>query len=158
MDQHHEELFKNTALMINLEHLATTQTYIYMGPARRSNTQQEANFWYVRGSDRVKELAYNTYRQFGIPVYAEMDNSGIGDMGSLFKYAPAGLNLINLGLYSHTDGETLDVVPWTGLQAVTRAFAKLIVETNKIDIKDLRPAKEDTAVSERRGDADQDPD
>jgi hypothetical protein len=138
MDDHHDDFFKNTALMINLEHLATAQVYMYNGPVRRANMQQEANFWYVKGSDRIRELAYNTYRGFGVPIYADEDKTPLGDMSSIFKYSPAGLNLINLGLYSHTDGETLDVLPWTGLQSVTRAFAKIITETNRMDVKDLQ--------------------
>ena len=47
MAQHHDELFSRTALMINLEHLTTAQTYMFMGPVRISDAPQEALFWWV---------------------------------------------------------------------------------------------------------------
>ena len=34
-------------------------------------------------------------------------------------------------VYFHTDRETPDTVPWTGLQATTRAYAKIVDEVNK---------------------------
>jgi Zn-dependent M28 family amino/carboxypeptidase len=138
MAQHHDELFSRTALMINLEHLTTAQTYMFMGPVRISDAPQEALFWWVRGSDKVRDLAYNTYREFGVPIYVEHDKTSIGDMDPLFKYSPAALNLIDLGLYSHTDGETLALLPWPGLQDVTRAFAKIITLSNQMDVQSLR--------------------
>ena len=44
----------------------------------------------------------------------------------------------------HTEADTPETVAWTGLEAMTRAYAKIIDEVNKIPLKDLqRP--EDTA-------------
>jgi hypothetical protein len=49
------------------------------------------------------------------------------------------VGVINVDTYYHTDNETPDKVPWTGLGAVTRAFAKIIDDVNKVEIKDLEP-------------------
>jgi hypothetical protein len=44
----------------------------------------------------------------------------------------------------HTAADTPDNVPWTGLEAVTRAYAKIIDEVNAIPLSDLqRPATSD---------------
>ncbi len=44
----------------------------------------------------------------------------------------------------HTAADTPDNVPWTGLEAVTRAYAKIIDEVNKLPLTDLQtPATTD---------------
>ena len=145
---HHDEMLKNTALMINLEHVAAAQTSNYMGTIRQSTTQGEALYWYVKGSSKLRELAFQSYRDFGVPIYAEEDARSIGDMDPLEPYAPM-LNLVNLGLYSHTDGERLESIAWTQLQGVARAVAKIITEVNKIDIGALQPPQHSSAGGSR---------
>jgi hypothetical protein len=44
--------------------------------------------------------------------------------------------------YFHTDQETPDTVPWTGLEATTRAYAKIIDEVNKLALSDLQRPEE----------------
>ena len=44
--------------------------------------------------------------------------------------------------YFHTDHETPEVVPWTGLQATTRAYAKIIDEVNKRPLSSFQRAPE----------------
>jgi hypothetical protein len=134
---HHDELFTKTALLINLEHVATTQTSIYDPSVRKTNAMSEAVFWYVGGSPRLTKIAYNAYREFGVPIYAEPEAYARGEMGAFAEYTTS-LQVVNLGLLSHTDQETLDAMPWTGLQGITRAFAKIITEVNTLDIKDLQ--------------------
>jgi hypothetical protein len=146
--EHHDEELKNTALTINLEHVAPAQTNKLMGTIRRSTTQGEPLYWYVKGSPKLRELAFQTYREFGVPVYAEEDSRSIGDMDPLEPFAPM-LNLVSLGLYSHTDGEQLENIAWTQLQGVTRAVAKIITEANKINIDGLQPPSQSGAIGQR---------
>ena len=40
--------------------------------------------------------------------------------------------------YFHTDMETPEVVPWTGLEASTRAYARIIDEVNKLPLSALQ--------------------
>ena len=49
--------------------------------------------------------------------------------------------------YFHTDSETPDAVPWTGLDATARAYAKIIDEVNKLPLSDLQPPRRATAQS-----------
>jgi hypothetical protein len=50
--------------------------------------------------------------------------------------------VIDTGLYWHSDHETPEIIPPTGLADVTRAYAKIIDDTASVAVKDLqRPAK-----------------
>ena len=44
--------------------------------------------------------------------------------------------------YFHTDQETPEAVPWTGLEATTRAYAKIIDEVNKLPLSALQRPEE----------------
>ena len=44
--------------------------------------------------------------------------------------------------YFHTDRETPETVPWTGLQATTRAYAKIIDEVNKLPLSTFQRPEE----------------
>jgi hypothetical protein len=41
-------------------------------------------------------------------------------------------------MYFHMDAETPETVPWTGLEASTRAYAKVIDEVNKLPLSALQ--------------------
>jgi hypothetical protein len=140
MVNHREELFKNTALIINSEHVATTQTSLYDPQVRPTTATGEADFWYTNGSSRLTQIAFNSYREFGLPIYTQADSSAPGEGGPLSRFSDVPmLQLVNLGLYSHTDQETLDDMPWTALEAATRSFAKIINDVNTLEIRDLLP-------------------
>ncbi|HML17839.1 MAG TPA: hypothetical protein VK419_12485 [Bryobacteraceae bacterium] len=55
------------------------------------------------------------------------------------------MQVIDTGLYWHSDHETPEIIPPTGLAAITRAYAKIIADVNRVDIQDLqRPAAAST--------------
>ena len=104
---------------------------------RKANTQNEALFWYVGGSPRLMDIAIKAYREFGVPTYDAPERTPAGEMGTFYQYAPS-LQVIDVGMFAHTDQETPDAVPWTGLEGVVRAYAKIINDVNTVDIKDLQ--------------------
>jgi len=57
-------------------------------------------------------------------------------MGPYYQLAPS-LQLIEGNLYWHSDRESDEVVPPTGLAASTRAYAKIITDVNGLELKDL---------------------
>jgi hypothetical protein len=62
-------------------------------------------------------------------------------MSSFFRFLP-GIDTGEYHHYFHTDLETPQTVPWTGLEAATRAYAKIVDEVNQLALKDLqRPAE-----------------
>jgi len=141
----HKELFAKTALLINCEHTTAEQLVYRGGTIRRTNTTAPLR-WYVGGSPRLQEIAVKAYATFGVPTYAEPEPAAGARIGPYYQLAPA-LQLIEGNLvYWHSDLESADFVPPTGLAASTRAFAKIITEVNQVALKDLqRP------LAERRG-------
>jgi hypothetical protein len=50
-------------------------------------------------------------------------------------------------MYFHSDQEAPDKVPWTGLESITRAYAKIIDGVNALNLSDLvRPPEPPTGV------------
>jgi len=131
----HKELFAKTALLINGEHTSAEQLIYRGGTIRRSNTAVPLR-WYAGGSPRLQQIAVNAYEEFGVATYGEPEPGAGGEIGPYYQLAPA-LQLIEGNLYWHSDRETAEFVPSTGLAASTRAFAKIITDVNQLDLKDI---------------------
>ena len=131
----HKELFAKTALIINCEHTSAEQLIYRGGTIRRSNTMVPLR-WYVGGSPKLEQIAAKAFGEFGVATYAEPEPMAGGEMGPYYLLAPS-LQLIEGNLYWHSDRETAEVVPPTGLAASTRAYAKIIADVNALDLKDL---------------------
>jgi hypothetical protein len=131
----HKELFAKTALIINCEHTSAEQLIYRGGTIRRSNTMVPLR-WYVGGSPKLEQIAAKAFGEFGVATYVEPEPMAGGEMGPFYLLAPS-LQLIEGNLYWHSDRETAEVVPPTGLAASTRAYAKIIADVNALDLKDL---------------------
>jgi len=138
------KFFSKTALMINCEHPATLQTYV------RPRYQEErdivwsntalAQQWYAGGPSRpeLEAIVTKAFREFGAPLYLDPNaRPPAGDLGPFFKFLP-GVASSEFYHYFHTDRETPDAVPWTGLESTTRAYAKIIDEVNKLPLSALQ--------------------
>ena len=60
-----------------------------------------------------------------------------GEMAQLQFDAPS-FYLDNKGTFYHTDGDTPDTIPASGLRNVVQAFAKIYADVNMVDLKDLQ--------------------
>jgi hypothetical protein len=137
--QHQAELFKNAALLINLEHTAAAAVEL-LGEAIRVVAGEAGFLWYGGGNQRPKlqEAAYRAFLQFGVPIYAEPENGTPGGEASrLYPFVPA-VQASNYNMFFHSDAETPATVPAPGLAASARAYLKVIDEVNKMDLKDLQ--------------------
>jgi hypothetical protein len=77
-----------------------------------------------------------------VPTYAESEKAPPpGDLGPFYRFVP-GVDAGDFNMYFHTDAETPETVPWTGLEASTRAYAKIIDRVNTLDLKDLQRSEE----------------
>src|SRR5206468_3040003 len=129
--------------LINAEHTAAVQSYMFaIGPnggpmIRKANTTQ-AFWWYAGGSSRFQQIVLKAFETFGVATYEQPDPWAQGEMGEIYQFAPS-VQLIEANMLYHSDHETLDTVPATGLEQSTRAYAKIIDEVNKSDLKDLMP-------------------
>jgi hypothetical protein len=142
--EHREELFASTALVLNCEHPSTVQTTVrprYTSGDRLvwTNTYTGQQ-WYAGGPTRPKlqSLAAEAFRLFGVTTYLEPNpRPPAGDLGRLYRFVP-GVATSDFLHYFHTDEETADTVPWTGLEASTRAYARIIDEVNRLELRELQ--------------------
>jgi hypothetical protein len=137
--EHRDPVLARTALIINCEHTASVQTYLLGPKIRRSNTA-EAFWWYVGGSPKLEQLVVSAYDRFGVATFDRPETSAGGEIGPIYKLAPS-IQLIQSDIFFHSDAETTDTVPSAGLEASTRAYARIIDEVNKLAMTDLvRPS------------------
>lgn len=139
-----DELFAKTALMINVEHPSTVLTTVR--PRYRSGDEivwsntYTAQQWYAGGPSRpeLSAIAVAAFREFGVSTYLEPNpQPPAGDLGRLYRFVP-GVATSDFLHYFHTDEETPETVPWTGLEASTRAYARIIDAVNELDLSDLK--------------------
>jgi len=138
-----DKYFTKTALMINCEHPSTLQTYLVGGDIRASNTYT-AQQWYAGGPSRpeLQNIAIKAFQEFGVSTYAEPNRVPPGgDLGRFWWFLP-GVATSDFHHYFHLDGETPATVPYTGLEATTRAYARIVDEVNKRDLSVFKRAPE----------------
>ncbi|HJN95493.1 MAG TPA: M28 family peptidase, partial [Gammaproteobacteria bacterium] len=143
--ENHENLFDKTALLINAEHPSTVQTIVRPRYLNRDeeiiwSNSYTAFHWYAGGSTRpeLNRIALNAFREFGISTYLEPNpRAPAGDLSRVFQYVP-GLTTTDYYHYFHSELETVETVPWTGLQNTTKAYARIIDEVNKLDLDVLK--------------------
>ena len=61
----------------------------------------------------------------------------MGEINRFARDAPS-IYVIRSPEIKHSDGETLGWIPASGLEAVTRAYARIVDQVNQVDIEDLR--------------------
>ena len=133
-----EGFLDDTALMINCEHIAPTQ-FIAFNNELRLTTTVSPRRWWVYGSNQLLDITLDAYRTFGVSVIGEMDGRATGEMMAIDKEAPS-VQLIRSPEHKHTDGDIPTLVPAAGLEAVARAYAKIIDQVNRLDLSDLQPS------------------
>jgi hypothetical protein len=136
---HRDEVFAKTALFINCEHTSTLQTYL-LGEQIRNANMHTGLLWYAGGPSRPKlqDLSVKAFKDFGVVTYAQPERAAPGgEMSRLWPYVP-GVQGSDYNVYFHSDKEGDDTVPWTGLEAITRAYAKIIDGVNTLELKDLQ--------------------
>ena len=139
-----DKFFSKTALMINAEHPA--EVLSHGGTAGVTNTVVPLE-WYAGGSSRpqLEKITVDAFHEFGVPVWTHpSERPPGGDLGRFYWFLPGVVAQSNDFINMHTAGDSPDIVSWTGLEAVTRAYAKIIDDVNKLPLKDLqRPAAAD---------------
>jgi hypothetical protein len=129
----HPEVFAKAALLINSEHTGAVQAGHYS--LRGANTAAPST-WFASGS-RLAAIVMDALDAFGVPTYPEASARPAGEIGRYFQLAPS-VQVMSSAFVWHSDGETPETISTAGLEAVTRAYAKIVVESNGVDIKELR--------------------
>jgi len=131
------DLISKTALMINCEHIAAAQTLNWNTQLREA-TGIDPRRWWVNGSRKLFDITIAAYRTFGVNIVGDMDPSASGEMGAIARLTPS-IQLIHSPEIKHTDHDVPAIVPAVGLEAVGRAYAKIIDEANKETLAALKP-------------------
>jgi Peptidase family M28 len=134
----HKDVFDKTALIINCEHTAATEMILNNGAIQKSNFASTLT-WYVADNAKLQDIVVKSYAAFGVPTNETPARTPAGEIGRIYQFAPS-IQLIDTGLYWHSDLETAAIIPATGLESVTRAYAKIIDGVNHLDLKDLARA------------------
>ena len=146
MVDHRSELFAKTALMINAEHPSTVQTTVRPRYMREAEDQifwtntYTGQQWYAGGPTRpqLEKIATDAFKEFGVTIYPDPNPAPpAGDLGRFFTFLP-GVATSEFHHYFHTDQETPETVPWTGLEASTRAYARIIDRVNELPLSALQ--------------------
>ena len=143
---HRDEFFTKTALMVNCEHPSNLQSYLINNNIQHGN-MPTAHQWYAGGPSRPKlqSIAVSAFREFGLTTWMQPSPQPPGgDLGRFYWFLPGVATSDNSFLHFHTTADTPETVPWSGLQAAARSYAKIIDQVNTLDLKDLhRPATAD---------------
>src|SRR5579871_2853134 len=129
----HPEVFEKTALLLNCEHTGGIET----GPGNIRLANAVAAFnWYATGP-ALADITVRAMDAFGVPSFPQSAPSPPGEIGRYYRLAPS-VQIINGGYVWHSDQETAETISASGLAAVTRAYARVIADTDRIDLKEMR--------------------
>lgn len=120
-----------TVLAINLEHVAAVRSK-YWGNTLRMTTGVAPMRWWVWGSRSLLDVALNSFGRFNVAVTADMDPGASGEMGSMARDVPT-IQVITSPEVKHTEQDTPEWVPASGLEQIARAYARIIDEVNTLD-------------------------
>lgn len=138
-----EKFFTKTAALLNAEHPSEVLTH---GGAASGWTEAVIpNAWYAGGAARpqLTKLARNAFHEFGLPIWAQpSDTPPGGDVGPFVGFLAGIVAQSNDYMYMHTTGDTPDNVARSGLEAATRAYARIVDEVNEIPLTELRRVPE----------------
>jgi hypothetical protein len=129
----HPEVFAKAALLINAEHTGAVQVGHFS--LRGANTAAPST-WHLSGN-RLASIVMNALDAFGVPTYSEASARPAGEIGGYLQFAPS-VQVMSSAFVWHSDGETPEAISTSGVAAVTRAYAKIVVEANGVDIKEPR--------------------
>ena len=136
MVAHKDTFFAKTALIINCEHTSQVAADLYGYKIVATNMPSNYD-WFVYGSAKFKSIVTTDSDRFGVSRYVEPTERANGDMGSFSQFGPS-FQIIQATPFYHSDHDTLQTIPPSGLASVTRSFAKIIDDVNRLDLKDLQ--------------------
>jgi hypothetical protein len=126
-------VFVKTAVLFNAEHTGGMDT----APTSGQFSNAPAVYRYYGTGPRLAAIVVKAMDAFGVPSFPQSVPSPPGEIGRYYHLAPS-VEIINSGFVWHSDRETPETISSTGLAAVTRTYAKVIVDTNALDLNDLR--------------------
>ncbi len=129
-----KQMFAKTALLVNCEHTAQVATFL-VGDTLYASNQVSARRWFIGGSEQLKTIVMKDFKDYGMALYSRPEGRPGGELGVFFQDAPS-FHIIDHTVY-HTDMDNLNAVPAAGLEQSAHAFAKIIDDVNKVEMRAL---------------------
>ncbi len=131
-----DRFFRKTALFINAEH--PSQVLTHTGITGRTE-EIIPMWWYAGGPTRpqLNKIALDAFHAFGVPLWVEQRKPS-GDITPFMAYVPGVIVQSSDFMHMHTDGDTPEIVSWAGLESVTRAYAQIVDQVNKLTLSALQ--------------------
>jgi hypothetical protein len=142
-----QPVFAKTAMIVNSEHVAVLHSVLDRRwgsndrPSLVATNTYEPSWWGVYGSERLARTIARGLATFGVPTQLAQGGSA-GEAANVQFDAPS-FYLDNKGTFFHTDADTPDKIPASGLKNVVQAFAKIYDDVNMMDLKDVQPPASD---------------
>jgi hypothetical protein len=133
-----ERFFSKTALMINAEHTSVALT---RGGTLGWTDSIVPLQWYAGGASRpqLRTIALGAFHEFGVPLWDQPSSTPpSGDLLPFAGSVPGVVIQSNDFMYMHTSGDSPANVAPAGLEAATRAYARMIDEVNRLPLRDLQ--------------------
>ena len=128
-------MWAKTALIVNCEHTAQVAVSL-VGNTLIASNQVAPRLWYVGGGSRLKAIVAKSFKDYGMALFPTPSARPGGELSQVYTDAPS-FHIIDQG-YFHTDMDSPQSVPAFGLEQSARAFLRIIDETNKVDLRELR--------------------
>jgi hypothetical protein len=142
-----QPMFPKTALIVNSEHVAVLHSVLDRRwgsndrPALVATNTYEPSWWGVYGSERLARIVVRDLATFGVPT--QIAAGGSAGQAAQVQFDAPSFYLDNKGTFFHTDADTPDKIPASGLRNATQAFAKIYDDINMLDLKDLQAPASD---------------
>lgn len=127
----------DTALVINLEHVAIVRAK-YWGPTLRKMNAVSPMRWWLWGSEDLLGVVLDAFQRFNVGITADLEPRASGEMGAVARDIPS-IQVITSPEIKHTEQDTPDWVPAVGLEQIARAYARIIDGANRLDRPQLQP-------------------
>ena len=126
----------NVVLVINSEHTAITTISQFGASGSFKTTATSPRRWWINGSDKLAAMTFDAYKKFGVAIWDwEMyDGGGIGP----FAREVTSLQLLDSPVYHSAAADRDDNVPPPGLEAVARAYAKIIDQSGSMSRAEMQ--------------------
>ena len=126
----------NVALVINSEHTAVTAISQFGASGSFKTTATSPRRWWINGSDKFAAIVFDAYKKFGVAIWDwEMyDGGGIG----AFAREVTSIQLLDSPVYHSAAADRDDNVPPPGLEAVARAYAKIIDQSGSMSRAEMQ--------------------
>jgi hypothetical protein len=148
VNENMKDFLANTVLIANCEHTAETQIY-YISNGIMTSDSIDARRWFVSGSDSFKKMMGDTFREFGVALYTVPEMTPGGELSQFASAAPS-FHIIDHVFY-HTSLDTQDWTPGPGQEAVTRAYIKILDNTEKMSADEIKGPNFPPPALRRRG-------